>query len=142
MEALIYVSVAEGLPRPASVAAIVATAHRVNPTLSLTGMLLWHDTRFAQLLEGPTASVDAMMDRLLTDPRHRDVTVLTRWPQERRLFPDWSMSCSRLDSRQPWGLLDQLDIAQPQETAAWLLYLMDDVHRRAGRRKVGRGASS
>jgi hypothetical protein len=140
MEALIYASVAEGLPRPAEVNAILATARRVNPRLGLTGMLLWSDTRFAQLLEGPSDALDLLYGRLLADTRHHDVTMLSRWDISHRLFPDWSMGSRRLDPRTSWELLDRLGDTTPGDAAAWVLFLMNEVrHRRRRARREGKG---
>jgi hypothetical protein len=135
MEALLYVSTASALPRRSTVDAILATARRVNPTLDLTGMLLWRDMTFAQLLEGPTASLDGMLNRLRADERHHDIVVLTRWPLEHRLFKEWSMASSHVDPLQPWDLMDRIERDRPDETAGWLLYMMNEAHR--GMRRLG-----
>lgn len=129
MEALIYVSTAVGLPRPRTIEAILATAHRANPGLGLTGMLLWADTRFAQLLEGPADSLDLMYARLRADPRHEDLVLLSRRGTPRRLFPDWTMGCKRLDRRQNWDLMERLEGASSEDAAGWLLLLMHQVRR-------------
>jgi hypothetical protein len=134
MQALVYVSLATALPRPRTIDAIVTTARRVNPKLGITGMLLWSDTRFAQLIEGPSDSINLLYGRLLVDPRHHDLSLLARWDIPTRLFPDWSMASRRLDPRHSWELLDRLSESSPGDACAWLIYLMNEVHRAA---KVG-----
>lgn len=137
MQALVYVSVATTLPRPRTIDAIVATARRVNPQLNVTGMLLWSDSRFAQLIEGPADSLDLLYGRLLADSRHHDLNMLARWDIPNRLFPDWSMASSRLDPRQSWELLDRLSGSSPGDACAWLIYLMNEVRRsRHGKRRA------
>jgi hypothetical protein len=134
MEALIYISTAAALPRPSTINDILRTARRVNPGLGLTGMLLWADTRFAQLLEGPPDALDLLYGRLLKDRRHHDLTLLSRWEIPQRLFPDWSMASRRLDPYQAWELLERLGDSSSDDAAAWILYLMNEI-KGAGLRK-------
>lgn len=134
MEALVYVSTARAMPSHAVVDDILASAHRNNPALDLTGMLLWADMTFAQLLEGPDESLDAMWARLNADSRHEAVRLLTRWPVDQRFFGEWSMASRRLDGRQHWELLERSRGETDAEFSAWILYLMNEAHRDARRR--------
>ena len=137
MDALIYVSSARALPSRSMVGGVLAAAHRNNPTLQLTGMLLWREMRFAQLLEGPPDALDAMWSRLKADARHENVRLLSRWPIERRFFGEWSMASRRLDRRQCWELLDR-DVGESDgDYAGWILHLMNEAHH-AGRRRPER----
>jgi hypothetical protein len=138
MDALIYVSSARALPSRSMVDGILAAAYRNNPKSQLTGMLLWREMSFAQLLEGPTDALDEMYGRLLADPRHEDVRLLSRWPIEERLFAEWSMASRRLDRRQHWELLERNEGETDEDYAGWILHLMNEAHH-AGRRRPARG---
>jgi hypothetical protein len=131
MQALVYVSTATMLPTQDIVEPILATAHRNNATFGLTGMLLWKEMAFAQLLEGPPESLDSLWDRLVADDRHEDVRLLSRWEIEERFFSEWSMASHRLDQRQHWELLDRSENESDEDFCAWILYLMNDIHRSA-----------
>ena len=72
--------------------AILDVARRKNPRLGVTGALLYNDGSFAQLLEGPLASVEQIFESIQRDPRHSDVVVITSGPIEARTFPEWSMA--------------------------------------------------
>jgi len=134
MEALLYLSSATGLPTRRGVDRILTAAHRNNPRLSLTGMLLWADRSFAQLLEGPAAALDRMYGVLVADSRHEGLRVLSRWPIGERLFAEWSMGSEHLDRRHDWELLRRRDAhARDADTCVWLLGLMADIRHR-GRR--------
>lgn len=131
MQALLYVSTATALPTHSVVDDILATAHRNNPQFGLTGMLLWKDMAFAQLLEGPPESLDSLWRKLSADDRHEEVRLLSRWDIPERFFGDWSMCSHRLSARQHWELLERPP-GEPDETfACWLLYLMNEAHRSA-----------
>jgi hypothetical protein len=134
MQALVYVSTATALPGRAVLDDILESAHRNNPRLGLTGMLLWKEMSFAQLLEGPAKSLDALWGKLTADERHEDVRLLSRWDVDRRFFGEWSMANHRLNRRQHWELLDRRERETDEEFCAWILYLMNEVHRSAALR--------
>ncbi len=75
-----------------AVAAIVAGSQTRNRDLGVTGALVFTERQFAQYLVGPAEGLQALMDSILRDPRHRDVrTVFTR-PLHGRRFPTWAMA--------------------------------------------------
>jgi hypothetical protein len=77
--------------------AIVSAARRRNKEDNLTGALLFTGGGFAQVLEGRREVVESTFERIATDPRHADVTVLSFTPTPQRSFPDWPMRfCGRL----------------------------------------------
>lgn len=129
MQALLYLSEATMRPRPEMVDAIVATAQRVNPTLGLTGLLVWSDARFAQILEGPADALDLIYARLAEDPRHHDLVLLGRWPIVERLFPDWSMRSRLLAPRSHWPLLERAAERPGPDALGWVLHLMAELRR-------------
>ncbi|CAN5286835.1 hypothetical protein BH11PSE9_BH11PSE9_19230 [soil metagenome] len=47
-----------------------------NPAVGISGALVFDGERFCQLLDGPGAAVQSLIDRLRADPRHVDITVL------------------------------------------------------------------
>jgi Sensors of blue-light using FAD len=73
---------------------ILAVARRRNKADNVTGALLFTASGFAQVLEGYRETVERTFERIGSDPRHADVTVLAFTPTERRSFPDWAMGFS------------------------------------------------
>lgn len=63
----------------------------------LTGLLLYGDGSFMQILEGPEEAVDCTYQRLLDDPRHRRLMKVDDVQCDARLFGNWSMAYRRLD---------------------------------------------
>ncbi len=92
--ALIYVSVSTlKLPGEAGeVDAIVDWSLGRNRAQGVTGALVFTEKRFAQYLEGPAESVDALMDSIARDPRHRELDVVFRRPLDQRRFPTWGLA--------------------------------------------------
>lgn len=70
---------------------ILAAAQRNNPRLGLTGALIFNTGMFAQVLEGPSDSVEATFEKIQQDPRHGDVQVLAFHQDIERTFARWSM---------------------------------------------------
>lgn len=76
----------------ADVAAITEVARARNADLAVTGALISTRANFAQLLEGPTAAIDALMESIRRDPRHSEVMVVSAGPIARRQFATWSLA--------------------------------------------------
>jgi hypothetical protein len=61
-----------------------------NAQAGLTGFLFVNSNRFYGLLEGPRRRVLARMERIITDPRHRNLRVLREEDVKSRRFSNWS----------------------------------------------------
>ncbi len=73
---------------------IVACTMRNNGWLGLSGALIYSQTRFTQLMEGPESSVDLMMARVAADPRHANIRVVARDLRSERRLTGWKMAYS------------------------------------------------
>lgn len=62
-----------------------------NESLGITGMLLYSNGSFMQVLEGEPERVDDLYARISADKRHNHVTLIIREPIPGRTFGDWSM---------------------------------------------------
>lgn len=63
-----------------------------NELRGITGVLMFHDGLFLQVLEGPDADIEQLLARLRMDGRHRDVRILLDELISTRHFPDWAMA--------------------------------------------------
>ena len=94
---LIYVS---GATQPMSGPELRSLANKSalsNQQLGITGLLLYHEQRFMQFLEGDIFSVGGKFEVIRNDPRHHGVYVLRRRFVVQRQFPDWSMRLAEPD---------------------------------------------
>lgn len=71
---------------------ILEKSRRNNAVANITGALMFSNGHFAQVLEGPQASVEATFERIQQDNRHGNVTVLQVRAIEKRSFANWSMA--------------------------------------------------
>jgi len=98
---ILYVSGASRPMPDADIEDILTTSRRNNTREGITGMLLWADGVFIQILEGEADKVRDLVARIGQDERHRNFMVLFEQTSDRRLFSDWSMGFKRLDARRP-----------------------------------------
>ncbi|WP_375391068.1 BLUF domain-containing protein [uncultured Sphingomonas sp.] len=104
MRQIIYESVATDRSAEDIAPDILRFARPENGLNGVTGLLLFANGRFLQVLEGPEESVSLTMDRIRADPRHRDIAILADRPIEKRAFADWGMAYR--DEGHPADLLD------------------------------------
>lgn len=71
--------------------ALLEKSRARNTSDGITGMLIYHDGHFAQVLEGEADAVRATFERISADLRHRDVVVELDDTIDELTFPDWSM---------------------------------------------------
>ncbi|MEP6494253.1 MAG: BLUF domain-containing protein [bacterium] len=93
----IYCSAAKGgAIAAAELSAILADARRNNARLEVSGMLLYEDGAFFQILEGDRTVVEGLFDKIFSDPRHGRVTKIVLEPIANRSFAEWTMGYPRI----------------------------------------------
>lgn len=75
---------------------LLQKARSKNEGLGITGLLLYAQDRFLQVLEGPKAAVLNLYDTIQDDLRHTHVETVLAMPVSRRTFPDWKMGLEDL----------------------------------------------
>jgi hypothetical protein len=112
MFSLVYVSVAQEALSKEDLLDILAKSRESNPKAGITGMLLYKDGNFMQVLEGEEAAVRELYGRIARDPRHLGVLTLVEGEREERCFGEWSMGFQDLgapEARALPGYSDFLD---------------------------------
>ena len=72
-------------------AQLVDQAIIANRAMGMTGALMLCSTRFVQMLEGPSAALVPLTDRICADARHTDIEILVRRPINARRFAGFGM---------------------------------------------------
>lgn len=62
-----------------------------NKARGVTGLLLTHENRIMQVLEGPKSEVEALYSKIVADTRHVNVHIVSEQSIEAPKFRDWSM---------------------------------------------------
>jgi hypothetical protein len=103
MYQLVYTSEATDAFSPDSLEGLLKVARSNNKIKGVTGMLVFCDNQFLQVLEGNPSDVISTYDRIATDPRHESLIVLHRgYSHVGKTFSEWSMGFHSL------ALTDQL----------------------------------
>jgi Sensors of blue-light using FAD len=72
--------------------ALLEETRRIYTRLGITGMLLYKDGNFLQVLESEEETVMTLVSMLKESPGHRGFQMLMTDTSEHRLFPDWSIA--------------------------------------------------
>ena len=88
---LVYVSAARPGSTLSDLEDVLRVARERNGRNAVTGMLLFETSSFLQALEGEGARIEALFNKIQTDPRHTRTVLLLREPIEQRSFADWTM---------------------------------------------------
>ena len=96
MFSLIYASSSSRLFSDQELVQLLTQSHETNTRLGITGMLLYKDGNFMQVLEGPEEAVRERYAVITRDPRHHGVIRLLQETIPARQFPTWSMGFRNL----------------------------------------------
>ncbi|HPM76264.1 MAG TPA: diguanylate phosphodiesterase [bacterium] len=97
---LIYSSAASHLFNRRQLTDLLLKARAKNDKLGITGILLYTEGSFFQVLEGEAETVDAMFATISADDRHTQVTLILRETISSRFFGDWTMAYAQLSSEE------------------------------------------
>ena len=117
---IIYYSTAAKTPSISDLEKLLDTSWKNNIADDISGVLMYHDMTFFQIIEGPEENVRRLVERIKVDPRHTGFTLTQDTPIETRSFSDWSMGYCPLaeqpDLRQ--GLFDLKQRRSPPNAEA------------------------
>jgi hypothetical protein len=88
---LVYVSSATRYFHESEMEALLAAARTRNQSLGVSGLLLFCEGNFMQVLEGTPEAIDGVYARIAKDPRHHGLIRLVREPIAQREFAGWDM---------------------------------------------------
>jgi hypothetical protein len=108
---LIYCSRAAPAVDAEELAAIVKTSRLHNQREGVTGVLCLSEGYFIQVLEGGRAAVNRLYNRIVCDPRHAEVTLLSYDEIEERRFAGWAMGQANMARLNPALLLKYSETA-------------------------------
>lgn len=83
---IVYMSTAVGVLRAEELDRIYLRAQAANARAGITGMMLFYEGTFLQVLEGPTAGVTSLLEKVRRDRRHAGLVILESQSAAERSF--------------------------------------------------------
>jgi Sensors of blue-light using FAD len=88
---IIYASTAARAFSVRDLSGLLAGARARNRARDISGLLVYHDGVFLEVLEGAAGDVQPLYLKIASDPRHTSCRLLLRTVVEEREFGEWSM---------------------------------------------------
>jgi hypothetical protein len=108
MHCIIYLSWAVAPFTNAQLQTLLTLSRQRNTELAITGILLYGNQRFVQVLEGEEAAVRALYQLIKCDPHHHDVIAYADKPIAQRTFAAWTMAFQPSSPQQAQALAGYL----------------------------------
>ena len=92
LHVLSYQSIALHPLSDAQMRGLLAKARTFNTVHQISGLLLYRQGQFTQVLEGEEAVLRALYEKIERDPRHTNLVKLSDAPLAQRNFGAWAMA--------------------------------------------------
>lgn len=97
---LVYVSNRKSNCTEAEIEKILSACKKNNPPLEVTGVLLYSDTKFIQMVEGEAKVITGLYDKIKLDNRHSNAMMISYGPIKEKSFPSWHMGARKITGSQ------------------------------------------
>ena len=97
---LVYVSTRKRNCTDGEIERILNSCKKNNSSMSITGVLLYSQSKFIQYVEGDSREMSVLYEKIKKDDRHENVRMISYGPIKEKTFPSWHMATkqvSRLD---------------------------------------------
>lgn len=89
---MVYTSARRESCDQAAIDQILADSQKNNVELELTGLLIYTEDRFMQILEGPLGNIMQLYNKINKDERHGGTRIRYCEPASERYFSNWHMA--------------------------------------------------
>ena len=112
---VLYRSRATQAPTETDLQALLEQSRTYNTHQQITGLLLYSDGQYVQLVEGSEAVVRSLYARIRVDPRHTQVVTLSDGPGPQRWFADWHMAFGHVEAPDLYQVLGAVETHTPAQ---------------------------
>ena len=109
---LLYTSAAVRAMDPKALLTLLEQARTKNARLHVTGLLIYHNREFMQLIEGEKDAILSLWQTIQFDDRHRSARIIYEGSIDERGFAGWTMgfrNLSEVNAENLEGFSDFLD---------------------------------
>tara|TARA_R110002074_G_scaffold92570_1_gene202143 strand:+ start:1387 stop:1818 length:432 start_codon:yes stop_codon:yes gene_type:complete len=100
---IVYVSTSPEPLTTSQISDILNSSSGNNARDGITGLLMYHDQLFFQVLEGERSAVESCYSRIGLDGRHSSLALMWKGEDAGRTFPNWAMGYAIPDKLGPQG---------------------------------------
>ncbi len=93
---LIYVSDRKETCTDQDVGKILVSCKKNNPAHGITGVLLYSEAKFIQMIEGESEAVTELYAKIKKDTRHSNAMMIAFGPIQERSFPSFHMGLRKI----------------------------------------------
>ena len=101
---LVYTSISSQKLSDLQLKELLKKSRNNNENRAITGMLLYMDPYFIQVLEGEEKVISEAFDTIKIDPRHQKVSIIYKKPTSERCFANWTMGFNKVRKEDIAGL--------------------------------------
>ncbi|UGS22836.1 BLUF domain-containing protein [Flavobacterium channae] len=94
MQRIIYLSSGVKIFSDEEINELLNVSRVNNQKSGITGLLLYSDGNFMQILEGKKEAIENTYSKILTDSRHRNIILISNETIKKRNFSEWKMGYS------------------------------------------------
>ncbi len=91
-----YISTSKKEMSDEELVSLLEQARQTNNNHDITGMLIYSEKSFFQVIEGPSDNIKKIYSIIQKDDRHKNLLILFDEPIYERSFPEWTMGFKRL----------------------------------------------
>ncbi len=117
---IVYVSFSEKELTEVELDELLKDIRKRNKQQKVTGLLLYNDGSFIQLIEGSSQIIKNLFEIIKKDPRHTNIVLLLEESIQKRAFPDWSMGYCKLNKEQKKSLPGYSDFIQSEDSVNFI----------------------
>jgi hypothetical protein len=96
---LVFTSVATRKVSDEDLKGLLVKSRQNNLALNITGMLLYLDPYFMQILEGDESIIDEKFKKILNNEMHHKVSLIYKKPIKERSFSKWTMGFNKIGTQ-------------------------------------------